>query len=99
MPSTKTPPRFRFLAIGIWLSAIASHAFAQDAPEITLCLSPAQVAALVDAMDARGRLPVIVPPEWVQLADRLRGALGRDPAVNAEFEKSYLAIQRQAATP
>ena len=48
--STKSPLRIGLLATAIWLAAISS-AFAQDAPDITLKLSPAQVAEIMRLVD------------------------------------------------
>src|ERR1700675_4195677 len=93
--STKTSLRFGLIAIGIWLSAIASHAFAQDASEITLKITPCQAAAIVDAMDARGRLPELVSSGWVEVANELGKALDANPKNRSEFDQAYQAVQRR----
>jgi hypothetical protein len=85
------PLRFVSIAAGICL--LAAPAFAQNAPEITLRLSPGQAAAIVDAMDARGRLPVMAPPASVEVADTLKGALEANPKSLSEFETAYRDIQ------
>jgi hypothetical protein len=62
-PSTKSPLLFGLIAAGIWLSAIASHALAQDAPEITLRVNPAELKVIATAMAAKPNsqtLPLVV---------------------------------------
>jgi hypothetical protein len=75
---TKTPLRFCFLAIGIWLSAIASPAFAQDVPDITLHLSPAQVAAILRLVDLQP-LGVAPPAAHWDLQITIRETLRANP--------------------
>jgi hypothetical protein len=76
--STKT--RFGFAA-AFWLAAIAS-AFAQDAPDITLQLSPAQVAEIMRLVDQEAPRTFVSPPPpaYWSLQTKISRTLEADPA-------------------
>ena len=77
--STKTPIRLRFLlTAAFWLTAIAS-AFAQDATDITVKLSPAQVAEIGRLIDLQ---PISKAPSaaYWDLQTKLVQALEAEPA-------------------
>jgi len=71
--SATTSLRFRFFAAGLWLFTTAVPALAQD---ITLTLSPAQVAEIIRLVDLQplGHAP---PAEFWQLQDKIGVALAR----------------------
>lgn len=93
MCSTKLPLRIVSIAAGLCL--LVTPAFAQSTPEITLRITPCQAAAIVDAMDARGRLPELVSSGWAEVAYALGKALDASPKGKSEFEQAYQAVQRR----
>jgi hypothetical protein len=59
--SPQIPLRFGFVAAALWLSA--THALAQDAPDSTLTLKPAELKVIAKAMAARPTpqtLPLVI---------------------------------------
>jgi hypothetical protein len=81
MSHRSTPPRFVFLAAALWLTAIAS-AFAQNAPDIMLKLSPAQVAK-IDALIAGQQGETSFHGQTVALIPRFGGDQSLFLAVNS----------------
>jgi hypothetical protein len=76
---TKTPLRIYFLAIAVWLSA-ASAAFAQvPPPDITLKLSPAQVAEIGRLIDLQP-ISISPPAAYWDLQATIDKALQANPA-------------------
>jgi hypothetical protein len=90
MPSTKTPLRFVSIAAGICL--LAAPAFAQDAPEITLRLSPAQVAEIIRLGDLEP-LAVSRPDAFWELQSQIADALAKDPAAMSAFLEARRAAR------
>jgi hypothetical protein len=91
MSHRSTPLRFGFAA-ALWLAAIAS-AFAQDAPDITLKLSPAQVAEIARLIDLAAPSTFISPPPaaYWDLQAKLNAAL---TAAGPEASRAFLAARR-----
>jgi hypothetical protein len=79
--SRKTPRRIGLLAAALWLTAMAS-AFAQDTPDITLKLSPAQVAEIGRLIDLAAPSTFVSPPPaaYWDLQTRISRELAADPA-------------------
>jgi hypothetical protein len=63
---------------------LAAPAFAQDAPDITLTLSPAQVAEIWRLVDLQPCCQV-VPPAFFDLQAKLGDALDANPAALRAF--------------
>jgi hypothetical protein len=82
MPSTKTPLRFYLLAAALWLSA--APAFGQDAPDVTLQLSPAQAREIMRLVDLQPMTPAPPPAFW-ELQVKLGAALEANPDAKAAF--------------
>jgi hypothetical protein len=76
--STNAPLRFGLLAAALWLTATAP-AFAQDAPDITLKLSPAQVAEIGRLIDLQP-ISISPPAAYWDLQTRLSQAVNANPA-------------------
>jgi hypothetical protein len=74
---SKTPLGFGFAA-ALWLAAIAS-AFAQDAPDITLKLSPAEVAEITRLIDLQP-ISISPPVAYWDLQTKLSQTLEVNPA-------------------
>jgi hypothetical protein len=75
--STKSPLRI-LLATALWLTAMAS-AFAQDAPDITVTLSPVQVAEIERLIDQQP-ISQAPPAAYWDLQTGISRQLEADPA-------------------
>jgi hypothetical protein len=89
--STKTPLRFGFIAAALWL-AVAASAFAQDVPDITLKLTPAQAAEIMRLVD-RQPLSEAPPPAFFDLQTKLGAALEANPAAMRAFRSARSAAR------
>jgi hypothetical protein len=74
--STRTPLRFYLLGVALWLSP--GSAIAQDAPDITLRLSPAQVAEIIRLIDMQP-ISQSPPPAFWDLQVTISNALSSNP--------------------
>jgi len=86
--STKSPLRIVF-ASALWLTSIAS-AFAQVAPDITLELSPAQVAEIMRLVDLQpiGKAP---PPAFWDLQRKIQETLRVNPKALRAVQAAWSA--------
>lgn len=84
--SFRSPPGSICLAAALWLAAVAS-AFAQDAPAITLRLSPAQAAEIMRLVDLQP-ISAAPPAAYWDLQTQLGAAL---TAAGPEATRAFLA--------
>jgi hypothetical protein len=75
---TKTSLRFRLFAAGLWLLTTGA-AFAQEALEITVRLTPAEVAEIARLIDLQP-ISISPPPAYWDLQTGIARQLEADPA-------------------
>jgi hypothetical protein len=88
MSHRSTPLRFHLLAAAFWLTAMAS-AFAQEAPEITVRLTPAEVAEIARLVDLQP-ISISPPAAYWDLQTKLGAALD---AAGPEAGLAFLAAR------
>jgi hypothetical protein len=90
---SKTPLRFGFAA-ALWLAAVAS-AFAQEAPEITVRLTPAQVIEVERLVDLAAPSTFVSPPPdaYWDLQVNIQHALAANPAASLAVLSARSAVR------
>jgi hypothetical protein len=79
--SPKTQLRLGSLATALWLAAISS-AFAQDAPDITLKFSPAQVAEIGRLIDLQPMSKDPPKTDYAAICDAIRAHGRNEPGAD-----------------